>query len=427
MKLLVVGGGSGGHVTPAVAVIREVLKKNPKTKVEFWTDKKYYKNVVKITTELEVSWGEEETAEEETPHIPGTTINKSAPYIRVRKIHAGKFHRYHNMSAETYLGMGGKALRDVTFGNIGGFFGFTSGIIQAFFRMLKKSNRPDIIFLKGGYVGLPVGIIAKMFRIPYVIHESDATMGLANRTLAKKATVICTGTPFEEDEAHAKYVWTGIPVAKEFKEVSEARKKSLKKELGFDEDKPLVIVTGGSQGAANLNRAVSETITELLKFTSVGLVAGRKHYEEVIELKKYEEWDKAKLQSNFRLWEFSTEMDVLLGAADIVVTRAGATTIAELSALGKCIILVPYEKLPGDHQTKNAVRLSKIGAAEQINDHAVFEKPEKLLEIIRTLARSPKKRKEMSNKLHSEARSDAAKRLAEILIDVSEGKDITKK
>ena len=83
MKVLVVGGGSGGHITPAVAVVRELLDLKPRTRVEFWTDRKYYKNVVKITTEIGVSWGEE----------AGRGRGKT-PYVRVRRIFAGKFHRY---------------------------------------------------------------------------------------------------------------------------------------------------------------------------------------------------------------------------------------------------------------------------------------------------------------------------------------------
>ena len=97
MKVLVVGGGSGGHITPAVAVVREILEKKPRTKVEFWTDKKYYKNVVKITTEIGVHWGDEDK-----------TGSRQNPYIQVRKIKAGKFHRYvylfHHICQRIFVG-----------------------------------------------------------------------------------------------------------------------------------------------------------------------------------------------------------------------------------------------------------------------------------------------------------------------------------
>jgi UDP-N-acetylglucosamine--N-acetylmuramyl-(pentapeptide) pyrophosphoryl-undecaprenol N-acetylglucosamine transferase len=154
-----------------------------------------------------------------------------------------------------------------------------------------------------------------------------------------------------------------------------------------------------------------------LKFSSVGLVAGLKHYEDMVDLKKYEEWDKAKLQSNFRMWEFSPAMNELLGAADVVVSRAGMTTIAELATLGKPVILVPFEKLPGSHQMKNAERLERENAAIVVPDAEMVEKPEVLLNAIKTLIRSPKKREELSAKLREEAKSDAAARLADILIE----------
>lgn len=422
MKILIVGGGSGGHITPAVTVAREILEQRPRAKIEFWTDRKYYANVVKITTEIGVSWGDE-----------NKFATEKKQYIRVRKVASGKFRRYRGLSLQDYFDNGWKALRDVTIGNVAGFFGFIAGCVQSFFRLLNKKNRPDVIFLKGGFVGLPVGLAAKSLRIPYIIHESDAVPGLANRLLMKHAKVVATGVPFNKPDMgdhspeaeeirkkQANFEWVGIPIAPEFKKISMTKQKELKRTAGFDENKPLVMVTGGSQGAANIDYAMREVLPEMLKFTSVGLVAGRKHYEEMIDLKKYENWDKAKLQSNFRMWNFSPVMNELLGAADVVVSRAGATTIAELAALSKAVILVPYEKLPGDHQTKNAKRLEKIGAVVVVPDLKMRNKPEILLEAVRTLIRSPKKREDMAEILHGEAKDDATKKLAEILIDIAE-------
>lgn len=408
MKVLVVGGGSGGHITPAVAVVRKLLEKKPRTRVEFWTDKKYYKNVVKITTEIGVRWGEENREEKD-----------KKPYIRVRKVCAGKFHRYASWTWKTYIERIDITLKDIIWGNIVGFFGFLSGVVQSFFRLVSKQNRPDVIFLKGGFVGLPVGIVAKVLKIPYVVHESDAVPGLANRVLMKNAEVVAMGMPFEEKEGREKWRWVGVPVAAEFSVVSEKKQKELKKIFGFDKEKILVVMTGGSQGSENMNNAMREILPELLKTMSVGLVAGRKHYEDMVDLKKYEEWDEASLKSNFRLWEFNSAMHELLGAADIVVSRAGATTIAELSALKKATILVPFEKLPGGHQVKNAERLEKEKAVEVILDSKMVEKPERLLEKIKSLVKSEKKREELAENLNKNAKLDAAGELAEILIEVA--------
>lgn len=213
-------------------------------------------------------------------------------------------------------------------------------------------------------------------------------------------------------------VCVGIPVAPEFKAVSETKQKALKKTFGFDPERPLVVVTGGSQGSLNIDEAMRVILPEMLKFTSVGLVAGRKHYETMVELKKYEEWDKAKLKSNFRMWEFNSAMHELMGAADVVVSRAGATTIAELAALKKAAILVPFEQLPGGHQTKNAERLSERGAVLMVPDAEMQEKPEMLLEAVGHLVRAPRERETMAEKLQAEARPGAAQKLAEVVIGV---------
>lgn len=408
MKVLVVGGGSGGHITPAVAVVRELMEKNPRTKVEFWTDKKYYKNVVKITTEIGVRWGSH--AQEE---------NRRIPYIRVRKIWAGKFRRYAGWTTKDWFKNWNIVLKDLIFGNIVGFFGFIGGIVQSFWRLLLPSKRPDVIFLKGGFVGLPVGLVAKKLKIPYIVHESDMVPGLANRVLMENAAVVATGWEGLKTN-NTQVVHVGVPVAPEFKVVTEAQQKALKKDFGFDPEKPLVVVTGGSQGSQNINEAMNVILPEMLKFASVGLVAGRKYYEEVVGLKRYEEWDKAKLRSNFRMWEFNSAMHDLMGAADVIISRAGATTIAEMSALKKAVILVPFERLPGAHQLKNAEKLKELGAVVMVPDAVMQKDPSELLEVTRHLVRAPKEREQLADKLHAEAKPDAAEKLAEILVEVSE-------
>lgn len=405
------GGGSGGHITPAVAVVRELLELKPRTRIEFWTDRKYYKNVAKITTEIGVRWGEEDRRGSE-----------GRPYIKVQKIAAGKFHRYAGWGWKDYFENFNITLKDLIWGNLVGFSGFFCGLMESLVRLAGKQNRPDVIFLKGGFVGLPVGLAARLYRIPYIVHESDAVPGLANRILMKKAEVVAMGVPFDEGEGRENWEWVGIPVATEFQKISVTKQKSLKKTFGFDPERPLVVITGGSQGSQHINEAVREILPELLKFTSVGLVAGRKNYEDMVDLKKYEQWDKAKLQSNFRMWNFSSTMNEVMGAADVVVSRAGATTIAELAALGKAVILVPFEALPGGHQVKNAMRLKKLEAILMVKDARMVQQPGILLQEIQSLVRSPKRRAQLAEKLSEIAKFDAAERLAEILLGVGSGK-----
>ena len=141
--------------------MHEILLKKPRAEVEFWTDFKYYKNVTKLTTELGVAWGE-------------SARRRKTTYIRVRRIPAGKFHRYAKWSFKDYFVHFGLTVKDLIIGNILGFFGFVTGLVTAFVRLVRKSSRPDVIFLKGGYVCLPVGLIARLLKIPYILHESES-------------------------------------------------------------------------------------------------------------------------------------------------------------------------------------------------------------------------------------------------------------
>lgn len=388
MKILVVGGGSGGHVTPVVAVVREIWKVRPRAKIEFWTDKKYYKNARKITVENGMD-------------------------LRIRKTIAGKLRRYTNFTFMMYLqhfDVVLKNIRDV-FKNIIGFF-------QSLFRLI--ANRPDAIFFKGGYVCLPVGIAARFLRIPYVVHDSDAAPGLTNRILAKRATKIATGMPLEYYSYPAdKAEWTGIPTSDEFVPATAAKQKALKKELGFDSEEPLLVVTGGSLGAENINLAIREILPSLLKFTSVMLVAGRERYPEMMDLKEYETWDDGKLTSNFRMVKFSSEMYKLFGAADIVVSRAGASTMTELASMRKTVIMVPNEKLPGYHQVKNARAYEKANAVVVVEDGEMHKDPEKLLDAIRKLNKNPEKREELAKNLSGFIKENAAENLANTVISIA--------
>ena len=394
--------------------MREILEEKPRTRVEFWADRTYYKIVVKITTEIGVSWGEE------------SRLSGKKQYIQVRKVASGKFHRYAGWSFKDYLHRLDILFKDIIWGNIKGFCGFFAGIVQSFFRILPASRRPDVIFLKGGFVGLPVGLVARFLKIPYVVHESDAVPGLANRLLMKKARWVALGVP-DRDEGlkdSSNRVFVGIPIAPEFRKVSPKKQADLKKTFGFNPERPLVVITGGSQGSENINNAVREILPEMLKFTSVGLVAGRKHYEDMVDLKKYEDWEKAKLQSDFRMWAFNSAMNELLGAADVVISRAGATTIAELAGLEKAVILVPFERLPGSHQVKNAERLVEMKACAMVADSRMMEQPGILLELTQKLVRSPKVRAELAENLHnSVAAPKAAKDLAELVLKVGMDED----
>lgn len=332
------------------------------------------------------------------------------PSIRVKKVIAGKLRRYTNFTFIMYL-----QHFDVVLSNIADFFKFVAGFFQSFFRLLRL--RPNVIFLKGGYVCLPVGIAARLLRIPYVIHDSDTVPGLTNRLLARHAVKIATGMPLEYYKYPTeKAEWTGIPTSDEFRPVTARRQQELKRELDFPADQPLTVITGGSQGAQNINEAVREILPELTKFTNILLVAGRERYPEMLDLKKYEVWEKGKLLSNFRMIEFSAEMPKLFGAADVVVSRAGASTMTELAAMKKAVVMVPNQKLPGRHQVKNAEAYSRANAATVVEDQRMVEQPGLLLNAVKKLIRNKESREQIAAKLQEFAKDDAAKRLAKIVL-----------
>jgi len=336
--------------------------------------------------------------------------------LKIRKLVAGKLRRYTNFTFITYL-----QNFDVVIKNIVDFFKIIGGLFQSLFRLVL--HRPDVIFLKGGYVCLPVGIVAQILRIPYVIHDSDAAPGLTNRVLSKHATKIATGMPLEYYHyPENKAEWTGIPINEEFSPVSTAKQKALKKELGFDAEKPLVVVTGGSQGAQHINEALREILPQTLKITSVLLVAGRERYPEMLDLKDYEVWEEGELKTNFRMVEFSAEMHKLFGAADVVVSRAGASTMTELSAMAKTVIMIPYEKLPGYHQVKNAQAYERANAAIVVSDEKMHEDPELLFKAIKKLVGDPDKCAEIAKNLKKFFKDNAAENLAKTVISVAKEK-----
>lgn len=385
-----VGGGSGGHVTPVVAVVDEIWKIKPRARIEFWTDKKYYTNVVKMTTPM-------------------------GPSIRARKVAAGKLRRYTHFKFVDYL-----KHFDVVLANIVDSFKIMGGFFQSIVGLMRF--KPDVIFLKGGYVGLPVGMAARFLRIPYVIHDSDAVPGLTNRVLAGGAKKIATGMPLDNYKYSAeKAEWTGIPVSSEFRSVSLKRQGELKSDLGFKRDEPLLVVTGGSLGAQHINEAVQEILPELLKFTSVLLVAGRERYPEMMGLKEYEVWENGGLKTNFRMIEFTANMPELFGAADVVVSRAGASTMAELANMHKAVVMVPNQKLPGRHQVKNADAYLKAKAAIVVEDEKMVEQPGLLLKAVKGLVKDKERREDLARNLKEFAMADAAERLAKMIVGTGGG------
>lgn len=282
------------------------------------------------------------------------------------------------------------------------------GFLQSLIKL--HSWRPDIIFTKGGFVCLPAGLAAHILKIPLVIHDSDTHPGLTNRILARFADAIATGAPLKYyPYPKQKSFYVGTPVSDEFTPISDEEQKRLKVELGFDSKRPLVVVTGGGLGAQNINDAVIKRISELLEITSLVLVSGVQQYDDVKVLTPQDD-------PRYQLHPFiSGNMKDYLAAADIVVARAGATTILELAALAKPTILVPSPYLTGGHQLKNAVVYAEDGGAEVINELELTATPQLLVDTITTMLANPKELQRMGKIFHAHAKPDAAKDMAAII------------
>ena len=323
--------------------------------------------------------------------------------VTVQTITAGKLRRYYHLSLLQHFLWPSLMLH-----NLGDGFLVGIGFIQSLIKLIIW--RPDVIFTKGGYVCLPVGMAAHVLKIPLVIHDSDAHPGLTNRILARWATSIGTGAPLEYyhyPKSRSKY--TGIPINTDFKPYTKTQQWDAKREWGVNPDKPLVVITGGGLGARRLNDTSASILKKLQKSASVVLLSGVGQYEEL----------KARLpknSENFQLYAFTNKMPLLLGASDVVITRAGATTILELVALAKPTILVPNAALTGGHQIKNAAVYEDAKAAIVLVEDEVVDQPQMLLDAVNQLLDNPKDTQAMARRFAAFAKPDAAKDMAKLIL-----------
>lgn len=382
MKIVAAGGGSGGHVTPVLAVINELKKHDADLQVVFVTDKKF---------------GSQASAIMRAAAVP----------VKTKKIVAGKFRRFHKVSVIKQL-----LHAPTLFFNLRDLFYTGVGVLQSLWLLLRF--RPDVVFTKGGFVCVPLGFAAHMLKIPLVIHDSDAHPGLANRILARWATSIATGSPLENypyPPSRSHYV--GIPVNDSFRPVKAAERQRLKGVLGLhDTKKPLVVVTGGGLGARNVNRAITAIAPQLLDKAAIVHITGTTTHQETL--------DRAPEHIDYLIKPFiSAGMAPLFGAADIVITRAGATAMQELASMAKAVIIAPNPFLTGGHQLKNAAVYEKAGAAVVIDEDELVTKPTVLRRAIEDLLDDARKRATLGVRLHRFARPDAAVDMAGLIVEAA--------
>lgn len=300
------------------------------------------------------------------------------------------------------------------FFNVRDLFYFLIGLVQSVF--LLKKLKPDVVFSKGSYVGLPVGFAARLWKIPIVTHDSDAIPTLTNKVIGKWAVFNAVGIengtyPYSKD----KIRYVGIPLASGYEYVTDELKHLYREQIGLPPEARMMFITGGSLGAVTINRVVAEVAEELLvKFPDFYI------YHQVGR-NKLGVYDGLPENDHLKKFEFIDDMYKYYGAADIVVARAGATTISELAMQAKASIIIPNPLLTGGHQTKNAAILSNSNSAVVLQESDLLKDKQQLYYAVSNLLSDDTKQKRLSQNIHKLASPNAASDIASLLLSVVKG------
>jgi len=359
MRVIIAGGGSGGHLFPGIAVAEELIKK-ARAEVLFVGSEK---------------------------GIESRVVPK-------------KGYRIRYLPAE---GVMGKSLS----GKLKALYKLALSLFEA--RRLLSSTRPDIVIGTGGYASVSPVLVARLMSIPVLIMEQNVVPGAANKLLGKLANAVAL-TYQESITAFAKpkcYL-TGNPVRPEI--ISGSHKPSYEL-FGLEPGLFTVFIFGGSSGSRSINNAMINALNYMLDVReSVQFLhqTGEQDYQSVREAYR-------KLGFRAMVVPFIYQMPEAYSVADLVVSRAGATTLAELTALGKPSILIPYPHA-GEHQDFNARKLEEFGAARLIRDRELTG--EVLSAELKKLLNSPGERNEMGTKSKAIGKPDAAERAAELALSL---------
>ena len=361
MRIAVSGGGTGGHIYPALALIREIQKDNKDAEFLY------------IGTEKGL----------ESKLVPRENI----PF---RSIHITGFKR------------------KLSFENVKTVFRFLKGVKES--KKMLMEFKADVVIGTGGYVCGPVVYAAAKLGIPTIIHEQNSVPGLTNKFLSKYVDKIAVC--FEEAMQffpQEKVVLTGNPRASEV-----IGQDGIKGRLsaGLKTNLPVVLIVGGSRGAKPINEAVLKSLAELgEKPYQILYVTGDVHFEEV-----QKEVELIGNPKNVVIKPFIHNMPEVLAGTDLTVARAGATTLAELTSLGIPSILIPSPYVTNNHQEKNARSLTDHGAAELLLEKELTGK--KLVDLMDQILMNETKLKEMKNAAKKLGIPDSANRLYHLMEDL---------
>jgi UDP-N-acetylglucosamine--N-acetylmuramyl-(pentapeptide) pyrophosphoryl-undecaprenol N-acetylglucosamine transferase len=359
MKIVLTGGGTGGHLVPLVTVAQKIKEKAPDAEFIFMGPN-----------------GKMERDIMGQANIP------------IKHILSGKKRRY------------------FSFKNFIDVFKIPLGVIQSLFWLL--IYMPDAVFSKGGYASIPVVLASWAYRIPVLIHESDASPGMANSMMTKFAERVAVSYPEAEQYFPAsQVVITGSPVRDDLVRGDAAKAREL---FHLLESKKIIFVLGGSQGARSINNKILNILPDLLHKYQIIHQTGEKNYEEVAH-KAGELGIKPGHGGYYPMAFYGSELADILAVSDLVITRAGATTLSEIAATGKAAIVIPLDSSANNHQRMNAYSLAKNGSCLVMEENNLGE--HMMLEKIEEIMTNDELRAKMSRNIQVFYHPDAADKIAE--------------
>ena len=364
MRIVITGGGTGGHVFPGIAVAEALVRHAPDTEILF------------------VGGGK---------GIEATVVPREGfPFVPI--------------PARGLLGKRLLAIPAVGWTTIRG--------VTASSRILSEF-RPDVVFATGGYVSGPVALAARLLRIPLVLQEQNSMPGMTNRFLSRFAKEVFINFPAARKHfpkrGHLKL--SGSPIRGD---VLNGEGSRAIRALRLSESRLTVLIMGGSQGAHSINRAAVSMVRRLRRRRDIQFIiqTGRRDHRRVAQKLRH-------FGDSVCIRPFIQNMGDVYALADLVIARAGAMSLAEITACGKASILIPFPYATHNHQEVNASALVDVGASQMILDRDLTG--EHLASRVVKLIDTPSKLREMSNNAISIARPDAADKIAQALLRYQEG------
>jgi len=369
MKVIMTGGGTGGHIYPAIAIADEIKKREPEAEILF----------VGAERGLEKTLVPERGYDIELITVAGFNRKNLVKNVEVMK----------------KLMKGNKQAKEII-----------------------SSFKPDFVVGTGGYASGPLVRAAQKAGIPSYIQEQNAYPGVTNKLLEKHVRKVFLGFAWagEHFKHVEKQVITGNPVRDEFFSVDKAKARA---DLGFKDGEFVLLAFGGSQGAGRINKAMISVIKRLAEQKDIKIIlgAGSYYYEAILAHLKEEDYE---LPDNVEIKEYIHDMASYLKAADLVVCRSGALTVAETTACGTPAIFIPSPNVTGNHQYYNALAVCEGGGAEVIEEKDLDN--DKLIDEILRLKQEPGLLEEMSGKCAQFGPKDASRKICdEILEDYASG------